>query len=88
MIDLKSEKKQANHQKKKWLSDKPFWVRWIAYTILTAVLLGLGYLGMQMLTDIWWATVIFIILTGLLLGLYANNKQNKRYKITGENIVT
>jgi hypothetical protein len=83
MIDSKNENKQTSHMKKRWLSDKPFWIRWIAYTILTAVLFGLGYLGMQILTDFWWALGIFIIFFGLVLGWYAKNKQNITYNITG-----
>jgi hypothetical protein len=51
-----------------FLSEKPMWAYWIAFTILTGVSFGLIYILMALLTLKWWIPIITILAAGMIWG--------------------
>ena len=59
------------------LSDKPIWVWWLSYIVLTGVLFGIFYLALYLLTINWWVGVLILLIIGIVWGSI------KRFQISG-----
>ena len=59
-----------------FLSDKPIWVWWIGYVLLTAVLFAIFYLAFYVLTLKWWIDALLIIVIGLIWATIAFFNKN------------
>lgn len=64
------------------LSDRPMWVYWITYTVLTGIVFGIFYAAMYFLALQWWVTALVIIAIGMIWGTvsYTKSKQNNEDK--------
>jgi hypothetical protein len=51
-----------------FLSDKPIWVWWLSYIVLTGVLFGIFYLALYLLTINWWVGVLILLIIGIVWG--------------------
>ncbi len=51
-----------------FLSDKPIWVWWLSYIVLTGVLFGIFYLALYLLTINWWVGVLILLIVGIVWG--------------------
>lgn len=61
------------------LSNKPMWVFWIAYSVLSGVFFGVFYAATYLLALKWWVAVVVIIAVGIIWGsfVYTKNKPDK-----------
>jgi VIT1/CCC1 family predicted Fe2+/Mn2+ transporter len=59
------------------LSNKPMWMFWAVYTVMSGVLFGVFYTAMYLLALKWWLAVIVIIATGLVWGTIVYTKESK-----------
>jgi len=50
------------------LADKPIWVWWLSYIVLTGVLFGIFYLVLYLLTINWWVGILILLITGIVWG--------------------
>ncbi|MBU0955056.1 MAG: hypothetical protein KKI09_06475 [Spirochaetes bacterium] len=63
-----------------FLSDKPMWVFWITYSILSGILFGIFYAAMYLMAQLWWVPVIVIIVIGMIWGTLAYPKEAQKLK--------
>ncbi len=61
-----------------FLSDKPIWTWWIAYTLAIGVLCLVLIAALTLLTNKWWVTVLLIIVIGFIWGTLNFNKHTKQ----------
>jgi hypothetical protein len=60
--------KSARNKFMSFLSGKPMWAFWIAYTVLSGILFGIFYLAMYLMALLWWIPIIVIIAVGMIWG--------------------
>lgn len=65
---------------KSFLSKKPLWAYWIAYTVLCGILFGIFYMVMFLIVQLWWIPIIVIIVLGMLLGTLAFPNESRSHK--------
>jgi len=70
-MEVDEVKKSAQKQFTSFLSGKPMWAYWIAYSVLSAVLFGIFYTVMYLMAWQWWIPVIIIIAVGIIWGTVA-----------------
>lgn len=51
-----------------FLSGRPIWVSWIAYSALSAILFGVFYAAMYFMVMQWWIPIVLIVGTGMVWG--------------------
>jgi hypothetical protein len=58
-----------------FLSSKPVWAFWIAYSALSGILFGVFYAAMYFMALQWWIPILAIIVVGTIWGsiAYARN---------------
>ena len=60
--------KTAQMKLMSFLSNKPMWAYWIAYTVLSGILFGIFLTTMYLMAQLWWVPVIVIIVIGMIWG--------------------
>jgi hypothetical protein len=68
---MKKENKTENVLNKSinsFLADKPIWVWWLSYIVLTGVLFGIFYLVLYLLTINLWVGTLILLITGIVWG--------------------
>ena len=53
------------------LSGKPIWAYWIAFTLMIAVVFGISYGVMYLLSFRWWILALVIVVAGMASGTFA-----------------
>jgi len=77
-MEINEVSKTAEKSFKSFLSDKPLWVFWIAYTLLSGILFGIFYTAMYLMAQLWWVPVIVVIAIGLTWGTLAYPKEFRK----------
>lgn len=54
-----------------FLSGRPMWAYWIAYTALSGILFGVFYTAMFLMASRWWIPIIIVVAVGMLWGAIA-----------------
>ncbi|TFG84425.1 MAG: hypothetical protein E4H20_03200 [Spirochaetales bacterium] len=64
------------------LSNKPMWVFWIAYSVLSGIFFGIFYAATYFLALQWWVATLVIIAIGVIWGtaVYTKSKQKEEEK--------
>ena len=70
--------KSAQKKFTSFLSKKPIWASWIAYSVLSGILFGIFYTAMYLMAQLWWVPVIVIIVTGMIWGTLVYPKEPKK----------
>ena len=65
-----------------FLSDKPMWAFWIAYTVICGVLYGIFYTLPRI--HPWWLPIAVIIPVGMIWGTFVFKKQLNEKKLADE----
>lgn len=60
-----------------FLSNKPIWVSWIAYSALSAIIFGVFYAAMSFMALQWWIPIVAIIAVGMIWGSISHNKNTR-----------
>lgn len=58
-----------------FLSDKPIWVSWIAYSALSGIIFGVLYAAMSFMALQWWIPVIAIVAVGMIWGSVSHDRK-------------
>ena len=77
-MEINEVSKTAEKSFKSFLSHKPLWVFWIAYTLLSGILFGIFYTAMYLMAQLWWVPVIVVIAIGLTWGTLAYPKEFRK----------
>ena len=69
----------AGEKVKGFLSGKPIWVFWIAFTVMIAAVFGITYAAITLLSAKWWFLLLVIVVAGMATGTfsYLSEMQNK-----------
>lgn len=59
------------------LENKPMWVFWIAYSVLSGILFGIFYAAMHFLALQWWVAVLVIVAVGGVWGSISYTRNSK-----------
>ncbi len=70
-MEINEVSKTAKSSFGSFLSNKPLWAFWIAYTLLCAMLFGIFYGVIYLMAQLWWVPVIAIIVIGMIWGTLA-----------------
>jgi len=76
-MSLKETNKSIRETFMSALEDKPVWVYWIAYSVLSGILFGIFYTAMHFLALQWWVAVLVIIAVGAVLGTISYTRNSK-----------
>lgn len=78
-MSIKESNKSLKEGLMSFLSNKPMWVFWIAYSVLAGVFFGIFYTATYLLALRWWVAVLVIIAIGVIWGsvVYTKNKPAK-----------
>ncbi len=60
-----------------FLSGKPVWAFWIAYSALSGILFGVFYAAMYFMALQWWIPVIAILAVGIIWGSVSYSKSGR-----------
>jgi hypothetical protein len=63
-----------------FLLDKPVWVWWIFYIVVTSTLFGIFSLAIYLLVIQWWFGVIILIATGIIWGSVKYSQTKRKIK--------
>jgi len=73
--------KTAQMKLMSFLSNKPMWAYWIAYTVLSGILFGIFLTTMYLMAQLWWVPVIVIIVIGMIWGTLVFPKHAQKPKV-------
>ncbi|MDA3852391.1 MAG: hypothetical protein PF447_14150 [Spirochaetaceae bacterium] len=76
-MEINEVSKTAQRSFKSFLSDKPMWVFWIAYTLLCGILFGIFFTTLYFMAQLWWVPVIVVVVIGMLWGTLAYPNEPK-----------
>lgn len=79
-MDVNEVGKSAQKQFTSFLSSKPIWAFWIAYSVLSGILFAVFYTTMYLMAQRWWIPVIVIIAIGMIWGTIAFPKESHTLK--------
>jgi hypothetical protein len=54
-----------------FLLQKPIWIFWIVYSVLSGILFGIFYTTIYLVAQRWWIPVVVIIVIGMIWGTVA-----------------
>ncbi len=79
-MEVKEVGKKVQLNLMSFLSDKPMWAFWLAYSILSGVLFGLFYLAMYLIVLQWWIPLVIILAIGIVWGSFAYVRNSREGK--------
>lgn len=59
-----------------FLTNKPIWAFWLAYSALIAIVFGIFYTAMYILVLQWWVPIIIILALGIIWGSIAHERDS------------
>ena len=71
MSSIEEKGKEVGKRVSSFLTGKPLWLWWIVYTVICALIFGVFYLVIFVLTVKWWITLILIVAAGIIWGSVA-----------------
>jgi hypothetical protein len=71
MSTIEETGKEVEKQVVSFLSGRPVWVWWIAYTVFCGLIFGVLYLVFYVLMFKWWIDLILVIAAGIIWGTIA-----------------
>lgn len=60
-----------------FLSKKPMWVFWVAYTVLSGIIFSVFYAAMYMMARQWWIPVVAVLGIGVVWGSFVFTNEPK-----------
>ncbi len=74
-MEINEEGKMSQKYSLSFLSNKPMWAFWIAYSALSGILYGIFYTLPRI--HPWWVPIFMIISVGMIWGTFVYKKQLK-----------